>query len=409
MLRTLFALLLLLPVAPTAPVVEVPDAPLTRLLAAPVDIVGHVVDVVRTHERGDDRNLWSFTVEIERVVRGDGLEPGQRIALTAWTRAPRGQLESLGHRAAFGGTNGLPRNGDRVRVHAEPKGEAQETFEVLLPNGFQPAEPLVVFVAADDEYRSEISLPMLAELLAKDAGVRTELVLAADPQTRAPDVASKTANTGLVPLQQAHLAVLYLRYSRDVELAKALDGFARDGRPVVALRTATHAFAFGADSPLGNLDNGFGERVIGSPWRWHHGHGSGTFLLAPEGAAASHPILRGVGAALAERPLVPSWLYVVEPLPEDCQVLLWGETADPAAAEHPERRQPILWVRESKAEGSPRRMAYTSLGHPGDFENPAVRRLVLQMALWALGEEDSIPAGGLPARPAAPYAAPPTR
>ena len=409
MLRTLFALLLLLPIAPTAPTVEVPDAPLTQLLAAPVDVIGQVVDVVRTRDRGDDSNLWSFTVEIERVVRGEGLESGQRIAVTAWTRAPRGQPESLGHRATFGGTNGLPRNGDRVRVHAEPKADTQGTFEVLLPNGFQPAEPLVVFVAADDEYRSEISLPLLAELLAKDTGVRTELVLAADPETRAPDVASKTANTGLAPLQQAHLAVLYLRYSRDVELAQALDAFARDGRPVVALRTATHAFAFGPDSPLGKLDNGFGERVIGAPWRWHHGHGSGTFLLAPEGAAASHPIVRGVGAALAERPLVPSWLYVVEPLPEDCDVLLWGETAEAAAAEHPQRRQPILWVRESKAAGSPRRMAYTSLGHPGDFENPAVRRLVLQMALWALGEEESIPAAGLPARPAVPYTAPPTR
>lgn len=406
MLRTLLTLLLALPAAPAPRALEVPDAPITQLLASPVDVVGSVVDVIRTRERGTDRSLWSFSVEIERVVQGENLKPGTRIAVGAWTRAPRGLAESLGHRSSFGGTNGLPRNGDRVRVHAQP---AEGGLEALLPNGFQPTEPMVAFVAADDEYRSEITLPMLAELFQKDTGARTGLVLAADGETGAPDVASKTANTGLAPLHQAHVAVLYLRYSRDVELAKTLDAFARDGRPIVALRTATHAFAFGAESPLGELDNGFGERVIGAPWRWHHGHGSGTHILPPEEAVADHPILRGVREALAERPLVPSWLYVVEPLPEDCRVLLWGETAEPGAAEHPQARQPILWVRETQGEGAPRRMAYTSLGHPGDLELPAVRRLVLQMVLWAVGDEVNIPEQGLPARPTSPYVAPPTR
>jgi len=72
-------------------------------------------------------------------------------------------------------------------------------------------------------------------------------------------------------------------------------------------------------------------------------------------------------------------------------------------------RQPILWIRESEGKNAPRRMAYTSLGHPGDFGHPAVRRMALQMVVWALGEEQSIPAGGLRAEPPAPYDAPPTR
>ncbi len=394
--------------APAPPVLrEIPNQSLERLLAAEVDVVGPVVDVNTRRERGSDRTLWTFLVEVERVHAGADLAPGARIEVHAWTEPFQpNRVGSTGHRATFGGTSGLPRNGDRVRVHAKHEGDA---IHALLPNGIQPAEPLVAFVAADDEYRSEISMPMLAATLATATRWRTALILAADPTTGAPDVASKTANTGLSELGSAHAAVLFLRYSKDEPLAKALDAFASGGRPVIGFRTSTHAFAFGADHGLGHLDEGFGERLFGTPWRWHHGHGSGTRLLPPAGDAAEHPILRGVGAALASKPVVPSWLYVVEPLPEDCRVLLWGESADPAAADHPMVRQPILWIRESEGKNAPRRMAYTSLGHPGDFGHPAVRRMALQMVVWALGEEQSIPAGGLRAEPPAPYDAPPTR
>jgi hypothetical protein len=54
-------------------------------------------------------------------------------------------------------------------------------------------------------------------------------------------------------------------------------------------------------------------------------------------------------------------------------------------------------------------MAFTTLGHPGDFADPDVRRLAVQMVLWAGGLEHAIPAEGItPAWPAD-WTPPPTR
>jgi hypothetical protein len=57
----------------------------------------------------------------------------------------------------------------------------------------------------------------------------------------------------------------------------------------------------------------------------------------------------------------------------------------------------------------PRRMAFTTLGHPGDFADPDVRRLSVQMVLWAGGLEHAIPAEGITPQWPADWAPPPTR
>jgi hypothetical protein len=62
--------------------------------------------------------------------------------------------------------------------------------------------------------------------------------------------------------------------------------------------------------------------------------------------------------------------------------------------------QPVAWTREHNGA----RVFFTTLGHPGDFEQESMRRLTVNGILWALGRE--VPAQGADATPVAPYVAP---
>jgi type 1 glutamine amidotransferase len=70
-------------------------------------------------------------------------------------------------------------------------------------------------------------------------------------------------------------------------------------------------------------------------------------------------------------------------------------------------RQPVAWTRLVRG----RRVFYTSLGHPKDFEVAGVRRMVIQSVLWCLGSDSrlSIPSEGLLAQPQRGYTTPKTQ
>ena len=252
--------------------------------------------------------------------------------------------------------------------------------------------PHVVFVTGDDEYRSEISMPMIAAILEKRHGMRTSVAYAKPtPQT-------KDHIEGLEALATADLMVMFLRYRAlpDAALNQILT-YVKSGKPLVGFRTSTHAFNYPAGSPHTDLNDGFGLDVWGQKWITHHGHTSTTTVaLRPE--AASHPILRGVTPFPAK-----SWLYHVLPLNGPATLLLDGTAVNSEKAQKAEQFppvQPVAWTREH-AGG---RVFFTTLGHPGDFEQPSMRRLVVNGILWALGRE--VPAQGADATPVTPYVAP---
>ncbi len=270
----------------------------------------------------------------------------------------------------------------------------------------------VALVGADDEYRSEVTMPLLAAGLRRDAVVEASVAFPADPASGALDVERRDHIAGLAQLEQADVAVFFLRW-RELPPAEwaVIEAYFLAGRPLVGLRTSTHMVRGVVDRDGASLDDELPRRVFGQRWISHHGHDSRTRVLPPRPEVAGHPVLRGIRGGFE----VPSWLYDVEPLPEDCLVLLWGEVV--ADGKEPVR-QPIVWVREATpttprpfpGRGDPaRRMAFTTLGHPGDFASAEVRRLVEQMVLWAGGRESEIPATGLAATLREPYLPPPTR
>ena len=255
-----------------------------------------------------------------------------------------------------------------------------------------PRVPHVVFVTGDDEYRSEITMPMIAAILEKRHGLKTSVAYAK------PIPQAKEHIEGLEALDTADLMVMFTRYRAlpDAELNRIM-AYVKSGKPMVGFRTSTHAFNYPAGSPHTDLNDGFGLDVWGQKWITHHGHTS-TTTVAFVTPKPQHPILNGVAPFAAQ-----SWLYHVAPLNGPATILLEGTAVNSERkaklAEFPPV-QPVAWTREHNGG----RVFFTTLGHPGDFDQPDMRRLTVNGILWALGRE--VPAGGADATPVTPFVAP---
>jgi type 1 glutamine amidotransferase len=248
---------------------------------------------------------------------------------------------------------------------------------VLAAGAVGAQAPKAAFITGDHEYRSEFSMPMIARILEARHGIETTVAYAKPtPQT-------EDNIEGLEALADADVAVFFLRWRRlpGDQLAKII-AYLHTGRPIVGIRTATHSFNYSQGHRLERWNDGFGIDVFGQNWIRHHGHLSTTRVtMAPN--AEGHPILRG----LPEEMTVPSWLYVVNPLIGDAKPLLIGHAINPQRGiDH--GPQPVAWTKTYN--GAP--VFFMTLGHPKDFEQEAVRRLLVNGIYWALGRD--VPRGG---------------
>jgi type 1 glutamine amidotransferase len=146
------------------------------------------------------------------------------------------------------------------------------------------------------------------------------------------------------------------------------------GKPVVGLRTASHAFAA---QPTGDgfaAWNNFDTEVLGGHSEGHYNNkppGDPARVIGPVAANASHLVLTGVPATPFP---VTSHLYKNRNLTPGTVTLLQGHVSGEDTLE------PVAWVNNTQD----RRVFYTSLGNPGDFQLPAFRRLLLNGILWCL-------------------------
>lgn len=255
------------------------------------------------------------------------------------------------------------------------------TLHAVSQNKKQKSKkPLVVFVTGDHEYSSEATMPLIAAELEKNYGMRT-IVLKSSP-----DYKSEENIPGLEALKEADLAVFYLRWRRLPEdQIKYIDDYLKSGKPVMGFRTSTHAFNYPAGHPLEKW-NAFGEFALGAPPGWgkgghtHYGHNSTTDVSVIP-AQAKHPVLTGVPANFH----AASWLYHVLPhYPvKGSTWLLMGKSVNPdkAAIENP-----VAWTWKTAAGG---KVFMTTLGHPADFNEEGLQRLVINAVHWTL--DKSVP------------------
>jgi len=146
----------------------------------------------------------------------------------------------------------------------------------------------VVLVSGDEEYRSEESLPLLGKILAKHHGFKCTVLFAIDKDgTINPNVRDNIP--GLEALDKADLMIIFTRF-RDLpdDQMKHVVDYVESGRPVIGMRTATHAFDIKGDKTYAKYswtskspDGGFGRQVLGETWINHHGQVPAAFWSKP--------------------------------------------------------------------------------------------------------------------------------
>ncbi|MGI9543080.1 MAG: ThuA domain-containing protein [Cyclobacteriaceae bacterium] len=286
----------------------------------------------------------------------------------------------------------------------------------------------IVLVSGDEEYRSEEALPQMAKILATHHGFNCTVLFAQDPKYPGIIDPNYTDNIpGLEALEQADLMVLFTRFrALPDDQMQYIDNYLKSGKPVLALRTATHAFNF-TDSTnkwahYGNFfedetsewHEGFGRLVLGERWYTHHGHHkqqSTRGLIAP--GSEGHPIATGLKDGDIWG---PTDVYGVRlPLPGDSQPIVLGQSIDRTddfdesdpfyglkstdtkaattsgrdnAYNPNDPMMPIAWTKTYQIPGGQSGVAFTStIGSSTDMVNDGVRRLLVNATYYLLGQD----------------------
>jgi hypothetical protein len=273
------------------------------------------------------------------------------------------------------------------------------------------ASKRVVFVAGDEEYRSEEALPMLARLLWKHHGFECVVLFSQNPETGEIDPNESSHIPGLHLIEGADLLVLDLRFRElsDKNMAHIM-GHMEAGKPLVGIRTTTHAFNYknNIQSPYAQWTwtsadpvGGFGGEFLGETWVAHHGkHGSQATRGMIHKGAAQHQVLNGVQDVFGTTDV-----YAIRSLPEDSTVLLYGSVRAGMAPESVaveglknSPMQPVAWIREREwLPGRTQRILATTMGAATDWSSEDLRRLFFNGVFWTLGMQDQIPDEGLEA------------
>ena len=264
------------------------------------------------------------------------------------------------------------------------------------------SEKHVVLVSGDEEYRSEESLPQLAKILSQHHGFKCTVLFAIDPETGVIDPEQSSNIPGIEALDSADLMIIATRFrSLPDEQMKHVVDYVEAGKPIVGLRTATHAFNFAGDSNSkykhyswnykgSEFTQGFGRQVLGETWISHHGKHkfeSTRGIIEDK----SHPIVTGIKDGDIWG---PSDVYGVRlPLTADANIIVRGQILvgmNPTDAALEGKRNdpmmPIAWTRSYKGG----RIFTTTMGAATDLENEPLRRLILNASLWCLSMEDKI-------------------
>ncbi len=264
----------------------------------------------------------------------------------------------------------------------------------------------IVLVSGDEEYRSEEGLPQLAKILAQRHGFKCTALFAIDPADGTINPNQSDNIPGLEALDSADLLVMLIRF-RDLpeEQMKHVVDYVESGKPVIGLRTATHAFApkggpfarWGWQSK--EWDGGFGRQVLGETWINHHGqHGKQSTRGIVARDLQDHPILRGIADGDIWG---PTDVYGVRlPLPGDSQPLVFGQVLEgmqpddsPVVGKQNEPMMPVAWIKTYAApSGKTARVFTTTMGASQDLSSEGLRRLLVNASYWCLGMEDQIPA-----------------
>jgi nicotinamidase-related amidase len=264
----------------------------------------------------------------------------------------------------------------------------------------------IAFITAESEYRANQRLPEFAHELTlknfhcdfalgipimadakKDADekVKAEYAAYGMPIDTKGETAVPTRHNleNLQILKDAHLAVIFIRRrALEPEKLQEIKDYVASGRPILGIRTASHAFNANGNVPrtgggiVSATENAsdllaqwpeFDEQVWGGNYQGHYGHlNTGTDVSVVPGME-NHPILKGVGKAWNS----PNWMYQNRPLrTENATVLLLGSNPNVP-------NEPVMWINGDHT-------IYTSLGHWDDWKNENFKTLMFNTVNYLL-------------------------
>jgi hypothetical protein len=265
----------------------------------------------------------------------------------------------------------------------------------------------VVLLSGDEEYRSEECLPMLGRLLADRHGFKSTVLFSIGKDGTIDPKAGASVE-GIEALDSADLVIMLLRFRHwPDDKMKHFDAYLKAGKPIIALRTSTHAFnisegeyqhySWTAKEPW---VGGFGRHILGETWVSHWGvHKKEGCLAVTEEAQKDNPILRGVSQVFAN-----SDVYEAAP-PADATILMRGKVLSGMTAETPPAvyskknkagveqdvnapMMPVLWTREvDNGSGSKNKIVCSTMGAATDLTNEGLRRIVINSSYHLLGLE----------------------
>ncbi len=299
--------------------------------------------------------------------------------------------------------------------------------EWLVFDGSDANAKRIVFISGDEEYRSEEGLPQLAKILSRHYGFNCTVLFAQDPENPGIIDPNYTKNIpGLNELTSADMMIIQTRFRAlpDSQM-QYIDDYLKAGKPVLGIRTATHAFNFDSDSTsnfvhYGNYykgdkaewKDGFGRFVLGENWVNHHGHHKhqSTRGIIVE-SEKTNPITNG----LHDNDIwCATDVYGVRlPLPGDSKPIILGQVVN-RAGKYDERdlfygmkpsdieiadknsegmalnnpMMPVAWTKTYKLQnGNVGKIFTTTMGSATDLLNEGVRRLIVNGVLWAMDLE----------------------
>jgi hypothetical protein len=271
----------------------------------------------------------------------------------------------------------------------------------------------IVLLSGDEEYRSEETMPQFGKILARRHGFKCTVLFSLNEEGFI-DPENQKNVTGLEALEDADLAIMFFRFRRPpADQAKYIEDYLNSGKPIIGMRTSTHAFNYRSGpykkwadgSEEEGWDGGFGRQVFGEQWISHwgyHGRESTRGLLAD--GQEDHPILRGIEDG-------DIWgttdVYEVrKPMMPTVQPLVMGQVLDgmfpddePVDGEKNDNMMPVSWTNAyTGSSGKTNKVFNTTMGASQDFARPGTRRMMVNAVYWALGMEDQIPEGGTDVR-----------
>jgi type 1 glutamine amidotransferase len=226
--------------------------------------------------------------------------------------------------------------------------------------------PIIAIMVGEAEYRTAETLPEFADRhLKEDYRVRWILE---DPE-------QENHFPNVEQVDQADVLLLSVR--RKTLPEKQLEHirrFERDGKPIIGVRTANHAFCLRKDSPPEGMAEwrDLDAEVFGGNYTNHFPKGSISMVSSDLGNR-NHPILAGVATTPFKQ---GGTLYRTSPLADRTNILWVGELVGNAT-----KREPVAWT-FTRANGG--KSFYTSLGHPADFENKTFNLILRQAIDWAV-------------------------